>query len=210
MMKILSHRGYWKTDEEKNQPVAFERSFSLNYGTETDIRDYLGNLVISHDIADANAISCNGLFEEYILHNPQLPLALNIKSDGLQLTLKALLTKYNIANYFVFDMSVPDTLGYIKNDIRFFSRISEYEKEPVFYENCAGVWLDAFEGIWYNAALIEQHLNNGKNVAIVSSDLHKRPVADLWQMLKDTNIHKNSQVLLCTDNPEAATVFFNG
>lgn len=35
-MIILSHRGYWKETHEKNLPIAFERSFSLGFGTETD------------------------------------------------------------------------------------------------------------------------------------------------------------------------------
>jgi len=52
-MKILSHRGYWKTVSEKNTPAAaFERSFSPRFGTETDIRDYAGGLVFPHDTAD--------------------------------------------------------------------------------------------------------------------------------------------------------------
>ncbi|HDG1702299.1 TPA: hypothetical protein PFE33_004667, partial [Kluyvera ascorbata] len=42
---------------EKNTQTAFERSFSLGFGTETDIRDFGGELVISHDIADQNCIS---------------------------------------------------------------------------------------------------------------------------------------------------------
>ena len=32
-MIILSHRGYWKSEEERNQEVAFHRSFDLGYGT---------------------------------------------------------------------------------------------------------------------------------------------------------------------------------
>ena len=49
-MEILSHRGYWKTVTEKNTIIAFKRSFNLGFGTETDIRDLNGNLVISHDM----------------------------------------------------------------------------------------------------------------------------------------------------------------
>ena len=49
-MIILSHRGYWKSEKERNQEVAFHRSFDLGYGTETDIRDIQGKLVISHDM----------------------------------------------------------------------------------------------------------------------------------------------------------------
>ena len=55
-MIILSHRGYWKSEEERNQEVAFHHSFDLGYGTETDIRDIQGKLVISHDMPQGNEI----------------------------------------------------------------------------------------------------------------------------------------------------------
>ena len=38
-MQVISHRGYWKAASEKNTQTAFKRSFSLGYGTETDVRD---------------------------------------------------------------------------------------------------------------------------------------------------------------------------
>ena len=95
-MIILSHRGYWKEIYEKNQKIAFERSFSLGFGTETDIRDYKGNLVVSHDIADDKCISVKELFEIYNKFDNTLPLALNIKADGLQVKLKELLEEYKI------------------------------------------------------------------------------------------------------------------
>jgi hypothetical protein len=50
-MQILSHRRYWKMDSEKNTKIAFERSFSLGFGTETDLmRDFGRKIVISHDM----------------------------------------------------------------------------------------------------------------------------------------------------------------
>ena len=49
-MKILSHRGYWNNLTEKNSKSAFRRSFQLGFGTETDVRDLNGELVISHDM----------------------------------------------------------------------------------------------------------------------------------------------------------------
>jgi nucleoside-diphosphate-sugar epimerase len=49
-MNIISHRGFWLKDEEKNTIQAFERSFEFGFGTETDIRDYKGELVISYDM----------------------------------------------------------------------------------------------------------------------------------------------------------------
>ena len=64
-MIILSHRGYWKINSEKNCTPSFDRSFSLGFGTETDVRDYKGKLVISHDIADEKSIPVEDFFKIY-------------------------------------------------------------------------------------------------------------------------------------------------
>ena len=207
-MKIISHRGYWKAQPEKNNWAAFERSFSLGFGTETDLRDYCERIVIAHDMANSSSINLERVFELYCKYELNEPLALNIKADGLHNLLKSLLEKYAISNYFVFDMSIPDTLGYINNGIQFFSRQSEYEPQPSFYEHCTGIWLDAFVGTWYNHELIFDHINKKKKVAIVSSELHKREHLPLWEKLKKENIHLVEDVILCTDLPQDASEYF--
>ena len=98
-MKIISHRGYWQTAEEKNTSIAFRRSFSMGFGTETDIRDYAGKLVISHDIPSGKEMTLEEMLIIYNESNCKAPLALNVKSDGLQGHLAKLLLKYNIKNY---------------------------------------------------------------------------------------------------------------
>jgi hypothetical protein len=209
MIQIISHRGYWKSPEEKNGRDAFERSFSMGFGTETDFRDYNRQIVISHDIADGSALSMKDFFEIYERYSNDFPLAINIKADGLQKLLKGALERLGIENYFVFDMSVPDTLGYIDSGIRFFSRQSEYEPQPAFYEKCAGIWLDAFTDIWYDSDVILAHIANGKQVALVSPELHKRDHRTLWDFIKNTELYTNSQIILCTDLPEEAMEYFN-
>lgn len=208
-MEIISHRGYWKQPEEKNSEIAFDRSFSLGYGTETDIRDYREELVIAHDVANENNLSVDRFFEIYKNHASGI-LALNIKADGLQRKLKASLGHHGLENYFVFDMSIPDTLGYLKEGLTFFSRQSEYEEAPAFYDQCAGIWLDAFLSTWYKPSLIRAHIQNGKRVAIVSPELHRRDHNDLWQMIKADEIHRLPEVILCTDLPEKANHYFFG
>jgi glycerophosphoryl diester phosphodiesterase len=204
-MIILSHRGYWKEAHEKNQPLSFERSFSLGFGTETDIRDYKGQLVISHDIADDKCTSVKEMFEIYNRYDNTLPLALNIKADGLQLKLKQLLEEYKIINYFVFDMSVPDGLGYLKNNIKAFTRESEYEKIPSFYDESYGVWLDEFQSHWITKEVIERHIKNNKQICIVSPDLHKRDYKKAWQDYKMIEKElKINNLMICTDYPEEA------
>lgn len=209
-MTILSHRGYWTKFSEKNTTFAFEQSFSLGFGTETDIRDFKGELVISHDIADKDCISVKKMFEIYNKYDKTLPLALNIKSDGLQIKLKELLEKFNILNYFVFDMSVPDGLGYLKQNIKAFTRESEYEQIPSFYNEAYGIWLDEFQGHWITKEVIKKHIKNGKQICIVSPDLHKREYKKEWQHYKE--IEKELGIegfMICTDYPEEARSFFN-
>jgi hypothetical protein len=208
-MKIISHRGLWRSENEKNLNVAFENSFELGFGTETDLRDYMGEIVISHDIANSKSISLIELLTIYNKYDKKnLPLALNIKADGLQHKLKSALHGFEVENYFVFDMSLPDTINYINEEIHFFSRQSEYELKPAFYKECNGIWLDAFNDDWYSMDLIEEHIKNGKYVAIVSPDLHKRSVIYLWKKLKSHKIHEIPGVILCTDILEEAIIFF--
>lgn len=209
-MIVLSHRGYWKDSNEKNQIVSFERSFSLGFGTETDIRDYKDELVIAHDIANERNISVNEMFEIYNKYDNTLPLALNIKADGLQIKLKELLGKYNILNYFVFDMSVPDGLQYLKQNLKAFTRESEYETIPSFYNESCGIWLDEFKGHWITKETIEKHIKNGKQICIVSPDLHKREYKKEWQHYKDIEKELSiNNLMICTDHPETAKEFFN-
>lgn len=209
-MKILSHRGYWKTVEEKNTEAAFRRSFVLGYGTETDIRDYKGELVISHDMPDGTELHCDAVLamvaEALTLNNTPLTVALNIKADGLAPDLRMLLDRYPEIDSFVFDMSVPDMRSYFEAGIPVFTRMSEVEKEPAWMDLAAGVWLDAFYGEWYETSVIENLLASGKRVCIVSPELHNRPHAALWERIK--HLAGEDALLLCTDFPEEASVFF--
>lgn len=207
-MIILSHRGFWKVDTEKNSQTAFERSFSLGYGTETDLRDLNGELVISHDPPLNLESNIDFFLNIYNKDKSNLPLALNVKSDGLQNLILDFLKKGSISNYFVFDMSIPDTIAYIKKGMNVFVRQSEYEQNPPLYDEAQGVWLDCFEDIWYNEELVTDHLDNGKKVAIVSSELHKRDHKKHWEILKIWKSINNNNLMLCTDLPTDATKYF--
>lgn len=201
-MIILSHRGYWKEVAEKNTAVAFKRSFDLGFGTETDIRDSGGRLVISHDIPQGNEM----LFDEFlaILKQRSLPLALNIKADGLAPLIKQSMQKHGMNNWFVFDMSVPDMQGHFANDNPVFARLSEFEGQTAQSDKAEGIWLDAFERQWYDQNLIDDLRKKGKRVCIVSPELHKRPHHELWQML--VPLRHDDGIMLCTDYPEEAKI----
>lgn len=203
-MNVLSHRGYWQELNEKNKEIAFQRSFELGFGTETDIRDRNGALVISHDMPDGSEMSLSDFLR--IVDNRNLPFALNIKADGLILPLVKQMQSTKLSNWFVFDMAVPDMYAYLKAGVPVFTRMSEVEKQPAWIEQSAGVWLDAFSDIWYDAQTIEDLLRSGKKVCVVSSELHGRNYEALWNLLLP--ISKHPLLMLCTDNPELARNFF--
>lgn len=210
-MKIISHRGIWNFSQEKNTALAFSKSFDFGFGVETDIRDYSGNLVISHDIPESRSILRLDEFFKVISeynNSHEMTLALNIKADGLANKIKDMIGVYNNLDYFFFDMSVPDTKEYIKKDLPFFSRVSEVEKNPVWLESAKGVWLDSFDSVWFDLSEIYHFLDLGKKVCVVSSELHGRNYEELWRLLKP--LKNVNEIMLCTDEPEIANNYFNG
>jgi glycerophosphoryl diester phosphodiesterase len=208
-MKIISHRGFWLTPDEKNSETAFDRSFSLGFGIETDVRDSSQRLVISHDIPTGGEMPLASVLEKAAAAgvDKRLTLALNIKSDGLCRVLRESLDKFPELDCFVFDMATPDMRGYFESGIPVFTRLSEYESDPVWLELSAGVWLDAFDSEWYTLGDIDCLRKLNKRVCIVSPELHRRPYRALWERLKP--LAGDSDMILCTDFPADATSFFS-
>lgn len=204
-MLILSHRGYWKRLEEKNSSAAFDRTVASGFGTETDVRDCLGALVVSHDPPMADALPFGNLLDRF--DGTDLTLAINIKADGLADRLAQAMADRAIP-WFAFDMSGPETIRFARLGLPYFTRHSDYESTPLLYREAQGIWLDAFDGEWYDRDVIMRHLDEGKRVCIVSSDLHGRPIEPLWTRLREWGLGDRPEVMLCTDSPEDARSFF--
>ncbi len=203
-MRIISHRGYWHQQPERNLPEAFHRSFDLGFGTETDVRDVAGLLVISHDMPSGNELSVDALLE--IMAGRNLPLAINVKADGMAMALKKTFERHGHTNWFVFDMSIPDMRAYLTEGIATYTRISDVEVAPVLIGQAAGVWLDGFEGDWFSNKVVADLLVQGKQVCVVSPELHGRDPEVLWRQLSD--LKSQDGLMLCTDRPADANKFF--
>ncbi len=208
-MEIISHRGFWLNEDDKNSLTAFERSFNLGYGTETDIRDLDGTIVISHDMPKSS-ISPMTLEEFFAIYKQYAPttLALNVKADGLQNSIKKLIDKYMIENYVLFDMSIPDLIQTTKYELKFLTRLSEYENDNHFDALSNGVWVDEFSDSWVTPEIISQLTQRHSRVFIVSPELHGRNPLSKWKSMKKNNIHNLSNVVLCTDFPDRAKEFY--
>jgi hypothetical protein len=203
-MEIISHRGYWTELHERNQRLAFHRSFDSGFGTETDIRDFNGRLLISHDMPKGNEMDLDDLLE--IMGERNFPLAINVKSAGLAKAVAAAFAERGHTNWFVFDMAVPDMRNYLAEGVSTYTRYSDEEPSPAWLEKCTGVWLDHFGPGYHSNHVIVKFLNQGKKVCVVSPELHGREVTPVWDslyLLKDL-----PDLMLCTDRPEQAHEFF--
>lgn len=207
-MHIIAHRGYWIDPIEKNTNEAFLRAFQHGFGVETDFRDCQGSLVVAHDLPVAIDSSVSNLIDAYRSHPVEAPIAINIKADGLHVLIKQMVQAASFQNCYVFDMASPDMRGYFSEDIPVYSRVSEFEPRAAFFEKSAGVWLDAFEGTWFDFAQIKFFLNSGKQITFVSPELHRREYHDYWAFIRKYDLHKNHNVSLCTDFPLEAKTYF--
>lgn len=204
MVKIIAHRGFWKLESEKNSMIALQRAIDCGFGFETDFRDYGGQILISHNPPQGIEPNADEVFRMYAETNCSAPLALNIKADGLQDMMLSLLKKYGITNYFMFDMSVCDTIPYIEKDITIASRSSEYEPYLPFYQQSKVVWVDYFDGRTNILDEMAKYIADGKIPCVVSPDLHHLPYDKMWQALKNFT----GDFYLCTDYPDKAKEYF--
>lgn len=211
---ILAHRGCWGRSEEKNTDRALLKAFHLGFGLETDLRDWNGEIVISHDPPTSNErgedlLSFDWLARSYAEMRCKGVLALNVKADGLAHRIHQTCRVYGITDYFVFDMSVPDSLQYMSSELPVFVRDSEYESPERFANRrYAGVWCDNFTGEHNQLFAISTAIKANKIPAVVSPELHGRQHFDFWAQLKSKFASELETIYLCTDFPEQAKKFY--
>ena len=230
-LNILAHRGLWLKPEEKNSFEAIKRAFDDGFGIETDLRDIMGKIVISHNCPIGNEFQFTDLLDYLKAQNKNsLMLALNIKADGLSDELYRILTTYNYDQYFTFDMSIPELwYQHCGKKLKTFTGISDLCPTPILYDSVYGVWLDAFTKLWYDNEQFSTFANkiikqDHKKLCIVSEDLHQRDPNMQWSMIKEylkkdhqisNDVDQNNKQLfnhslyLCTDKPLEAREYFN-
>lgn len=211
-MEFIAHRGLWLSADDKNSFHSFCEALKMGFGIEVDVRDFNGMLVVSHDPPIAgNFFPLQDLLDFYAAGNYRSTIAFNVKSDGLQVLAAKSLADFRIKNYFFFDMSIPDTLGYMSLNLNVFSRLSEYESpHQYFLENTAGIWLDSLEGEWIAEKNLVNLSSMSKRICIVSAELHRRNHIPLWNAIKgaiEYGVHEDL-FQICTDLPREAKEYF--
>ena len=210
---ILAHRGFWSARSEMNTEAAFRKALENGFGIETDIRDLDGKIVISHD-PPISGQHQTLVFEDFVNicgeYDPTLPIALNVKSDGLQRSLQQSIGKSSLNNFVLFDMSIPDLVQAYNADLPFLTRCSELEKSFELVAFAKGIWVDELTQPWLNDNAWHDLAQYGKALYFVSPELHNRDHIARWADLFAWQARSRISIYLCTDFPDSAAQFFWG
>ncbi len=193
--KIYCHRGFWTSIDQQNSIGAFSKAIASGYGIETDIRDHLNRIVISHDPATDPELDLG------VLPKTGTPIAINIKSDGLiKIGLDEIKEYVSNRGSFVFDASIPEMLKYQELNIPHALRLSEYEREIPWKSQF--IWLDSFNSDWWLNSEILKKLTESHFVVVVSPELHARPFKSVWEAICIEMTKGNENLGICTDFPD--------
>ena len=191
-MKLISHR---------RNTLAQLADTPAHLGVEVDIRSDGGRLIIQHD-----ALAPGEPFEPWLAAYRHGTLILNVKEEGLEAPLIALLRRYGIEDYFFLDQSFPFLVKWARaGERRCAVRVSEYESVDTAL-TLAGqidwVWVDCFTRFPLDGADAARLRGAGFKLCLVSPELQGRgpeKIAQLATLLAERGIVADA---VCTKRPD--------
>ncbi len=192
-MKLISHR---------RNTVSELLATDSKYGIEVDIRSQGDRLIIHHDPGVAGES-----FEEWINAYRHGTLILNVKEEGLESRLIALMQSKRITDYFFLDQSFPFLVKWSKvGEHRCAVRVSEFESLETAL-TLAGkvdwVWVDCFTHFPLSEQDARRLKDAGFKLCLVSPELQGRDanieIPQLASLLKERNIVADA---VCTKRPD--------
>ena len=200
---IYTHRGFWQGCDDQNSLLAIIKAEQNDFGAEIDVRSHAGTVQLSHDPLQLS---------EYCTLNDlaslTLPLAINLKEDGILGLINNSGVLNRNENSFVFDGSTPQMLTAKKMGMRHALRVSEYEKTVAWHSDF--IWLDSFETDWWLTEPKTLDFFNSSKVIVVSSELHSRDPMEMWSFLRMILRTKELNFGICTDRPREFMEYING
>ncbi|WP_339058045.1 phosphatidylinositol-specific phospholipase C/glycerophosphodiester phosphodiesterase family protein [Candidatus Regiella endosymbiont of Tuberolachnus salignus] len=192
-MNIILHRRNTLSDLKATQP---------KYGIEVDIRSYGNQLIIHHD-----PFIVGESFEDWINAYQHGTLILNVKEEGLEARLIALMKAKGIDDYFFLDQSFPFLVKWAAaGERRCAVRVSEFESIETAL-TLAGkvdwVWVDCFTYFPLSQIDAQRLKQAGFKLCLVSPELQGRnaenEVPTLIQLLHKRHIQADA---VCTKCPK--------
>jgi hypothetical protein len=204
--RVLAHRGLWSDKADANSPGALLAALEAGFGIETDLRDLDGQIVVSHDPPSRTCPRADPLIEDWTNKGllGRLPLALNIKSDGLLTMLGRLTPLIELTPHFFFDMSFPQLLTYVRVGLPVALRISEFEPPAVHLLDLLEIkpryWLDGFDSDWWLQNPHIAEICHSSPVTVVSPEIHGREPGRVWEWFA-ARVDEGCNISICTDRP---------
>jgi hypothetical protein len=192
-MKIIAHRR--NTINELN-------ASPTKYGVEVDIRSCGDKLIIHHDpFVDGES------FDDWVTAYRHGTLILNVKEEGLEARLIALMKSHGIDDYFFLDQSFPFLVKWANmGERRCAIRVSEFES-IVTVLTLAGkvdwVWVDCFTRFPLSEDDARRLKGAGFKLCLVSPELQGRDAATEIPQLAKLLVERNIQAdAVCTKRPD--------
>lgn len=192
-MNLISHR---------RNTLAELTATPRQYGVEVDIRSCGEQLIIHHDPFVAGEP-----FDAWIAAYQHGTLILNVKEEGLESRLIALMQSHGIDNYFFLDQSFPFLVKWAKaGERRCAVRVSEFESVDSAL-TLAGkvdwVWVDCFTHFPLSALDGQRLKDAGFNLCMVSPELQGRnaeaEIPQLARLMAERGIVADA---ICTKRPD--------
>ncbi len=193
-MKLIAHR---------RNTLAELLATPTEYGVEVDIRSFGEKLVLHHDPFVEGED-----FIEWVAHYRHGTLILNVKEEGLEQRLLALMAERGINDFFFLDQSFPFLIKTARQgERRCAVRISEYEHIDTAI-SLAGmidwVWVDCFTHFPLSAADAARLRDAGLKLCLVSPELQQRigdaEIPKLRALLAERGIDPEA---VCTKRPDS-------
>ncbi|KTR03511.1 hypothetical protein NS365_18100 [Aureimonas ureilytica] len=190
---------------------------SVEWGVEIDLRNHGDEILVTHDPFVTDAVS----LETWLDHYRHRFLIANVKEEGMEPQLLALLAERNITDFFILDESFPFIRKHALAGVPNFAvRVSEYESAQTAL-NLSGllgetdcrvdwIWADSFTGVPLaekdNRALKQANYK----ICVVSPELHHVQQPSSWRERIEafvTQLDKHDRAfgkpdMVCTKLPE--------
>lgn len=171
-------------------------------GVEVDIRTKGSELIIHHD-PYADGIS----FVDWLEHYHHKTLILNVKEEGLEDRLVALMQKKQIKDFFFIDQTFPFLIRTLKKgEKRCAVRVSEYESVETALRlkgQAEWVWADCFTHFSLKKEEAKALKDAGFKICLVSPELQgRKDPEEITQIKKQMHNWNLSIDGVCTKIPE--------
>lgn len=200
--RIFAHRGLWTSLEDQNSHSALKKAFVNGYSVETDVREYLGRIVVSHDV-----LSSTTDLHELVLNGVDR-FALNIKQDGMLDKFKIYRDQMLSSDSFLFDGSIPEMYKARTIGFPHALRMSEFEQEVPWKSDY--LWIDGFNSEWWLGDSRINSLAEGSRLVFVSPELHGRDHLRAFDWFAEINAKGHFDFSVCTDFPLELENYLNG